>query len=250
MSAPNNRVEQSGCADRHPSCFERVAHGRTEPVGATTSGVASKMLPPVEHYDRAVPAQGAIEAEFGHGPQTLRGRRISHLAAGERVDEEPGFEYRYGFGDRTGEFRIVERHYVEGAMELHMMQLDCRGPAQDGKRRPTGRGHSHGLRTGRRQPCDAEAEEVRKAGMGADSDPRSLARSSVRYITLGSPAWTSQATLADNTQPSIVSSAPRSQSPKLSAIGASRSIRRAPAGVRRPAGALHQGRPGCRAWRG
>jgi hypothetical protein len=84
-----------------------------------------EMLPPVEHDDPHRPLRrGRSRQNSATGPQTLRRCRIPHLAPGESVDEEPVFVCLHGFGDRTGEHRIVEGHQVEGAMKLHVMQLE------------------------------------------------------------------------------------------------------------------------------
>jgi hypothetical protein len=249
MSAPNNRVEQSGCADRHASCFERVAHGRTEPVGATTSGVASKCSHQLNMMTEPSLRRGTVEEEFGHGPQTLRRCRIPHLAPGQSVDEEPVCVCLHGFGDRTGEHRIVERHHVEGTMQLHVMQLKCHGPAEGGEGAQLVEDIVTGRRTGRGRSCDARTrggQERPRWAPTATPAAGSLERSLHHARIAGVEA---AATSADATEASIASSAPCSQSPKLSPIRLPRSIRRAPAGVRRSAGAARRGRPGCRAWR-
>ena len=128
------------------------------------------MLPPVEHHDGAVAAQRPVEEEFGHRTQTLGRRRMPQLAARERVDEEPVLEQRYRLRDRTSELRIVQRHHVERAVQLDVMQPEAHGAAKSGEGTQLVEDVITAVGRSDVDPATPEAEKVGKARMGPYGD--------------------------------------------------------------------------------
>jgi hypothetical protein len=206
------------------------------------------MLLPVEHNDRAVPAQGRSRKN-----SATRRRPFAVAASpsrpGESVDEELVFEYA-----TASAIGRASHRRAPSCRRRHGASRDAARVARFGRRSqrcPSGRARGHGRRTGRHRSCDARSAGGQKAGMGADGDPPAVSLARAFATSRSDRPRGSRRRRWPTTRKRA---SPRRRlalkSPKLSAIGASRSIRRAPAGARRPAGAAHRGRPGCRAWRG
>src|SRR6266508_3534846 len=156
----------------------RAVQGGDDPLADRLAGSLGddlrsrlELLPPAEHHDLAVGADGPVGEELRDRAQAGLLGRAPHLRAPQGVEEQPLVDPGRGLGDRPRVGRVVQGHRVHRPVRLDVVEADA-GVGHELPDRADLVGHvvaQDGL--GDLQLAAPEAEQVGEAGMGAHGDP-------------------------------------------------------------------------------